>query len=223
MNPVFPSILSTSFFDLEAKLQAFAAAGIDFIHLDVMDGHFVDQISFGPSLARAIRSRFSFRLDAHLMVANPEKAAPHFMAAGVDWISFHAEAAGPEAARALLGRIRGGGCRAGLVLNPDTPLDAVRPFLAELDYVLLMSVFAGYGGQSFIPATLERAAQLKREIAAAGCACLLQVDGGINPDNAARLKEAGADLFVVGTALFQAGDVAGKIRQFHDRLQWSRT
>ncbi len=223
MNPVFPSILSTSFFDLEARLEAFAANGIDFLHLDVMDGHFVDQISFGPSLARAIRSRFRFRLDAHLMVSNPGKAAPQFMAAGADWISFHAEAAGARETGPLLRRIRDHGVRAGLVLNPDTPLEAVRPFLTELDYVLLMSVFPGYGGQSFIPATLERAARLRQEIAVSGSRCLLQVDGGINPENAARLKEAGADLFVVGTALYHADDVAGKIRQFLDRLQWSRT
>ncbi len=220
MNPVFPSILSTNFFNLEAKLCSFAENGIDFLHLDVMDGHFVDQISFGPSLARAIREKFSFRLDAHLMVSNPEKAIPHFIKAGADWISFHMEAA--DDAAGLLRMIRDNGRCAGLVLNPDTPLDRVQPFLAEADYVLLMSVFPGLGGQSFIPATLERVARLRKEILGMGSRCRLQVDGGINPDNAALLREAGADLFVVGTSLFNADDVAAKIKQFSNQLHWSR-
>jgi len=222
MNPIFPSILSTNFFDLEAKLRAFADSGIDFIHLDVMDGHFVDPISFGPSLARAIRAKFPFRLDAHLMVSNPEKAVPQFIQAGVDWISFHAEAAGAEATAGLLGTIRASGRKAGLVLNPDTPLERLRPYLAAADYILLMSVFPGYGGQSFIPATLERAAQLKKEIAARNASCLLQVDGGIHPDNAALLQQAGADLFVVGTALFNAADIPAQIRQLTNHVHWSR-
>ncbi len=221
MNPVFPSILSTNFFNLEDKLSAFAANGIDFIHLDIMDGHFVDQISFGPSLARAVSERFRFGLDAHLMVGNPEKAAAHFIQAGVDWISFHAETATDIGG--LLRRIRADGCRAGLVLNPDTPLERLRPYLADLDYVLLMSVFPGYGGQSFIPATLDRVSVLKKELAAQGSSALLQVDGGIHPGNAARLKEAGADLFVIGTALFNAGDIADTIKEFENQLHWSRS
>ncbi|MDD8011959.1 MAG: ribulose-phosphate 3-epimerase [Acidobacteriota bacterium] len=220
MNPLFPSILSTNFFNLEAKLRSFSENGIDFLHLDVMDGHFVDQISFGPSLARAIREKFTFRLDAHLMVSNPEKAVPHFIKAGADWISFHIEAAGDAAG--LLRLIRDNGRSAGLVLNPDTPVDRIRPFLAEADYVLLMSVFPGYGGQSFIPATLERVAQLKKEIMDLGSRCRLQVDGGVTPDNAALLMEAGADLFVVGTSLFNADDIAVRIKQFSNQLQWSR-
>jgi ribulose-phosphate 3-epimerase len=221
MNPLFPSILSTNFFNLETKLQAFAAHGIEFIHLDVMDGHFVEQISFGPSLARAIKERFPFQLDAHLMVSNPEKAIPHFIRAGADWISFHAEAAAEPAG--LLRLVRDAGRRAGLVLNPDTPLERVRPFLGALDYILLMSVFPGYGGQSFIPGTLERAAQLKKWIRSQDSGCLLQVDGGINPANAAQLLAAGADLFVVGTSLFNADDIAEKIDQFSNQLHWSRS
>jgi ribulose-phosphate 3-epimerase len=220
MNPVFPSILSTNFFDLEAKLRQFEKSGIEFIHLDVMDGHFVDQISFGPSLARAIKARFPFAIDAHLMVSNPEKAIPHFIAAGADWLSFHAEAAADTAG--LLGLIRASGRRAGLVLNPDTPLERVRPFLGAADYILLMSVFPGYGGQAFIPATLERAAQLKREMSGLKNPCLLQVDGGISSANAALLRAAGADLFVVGTSLFQAENIESTIEHFLNQLHWSR-
>ena len=145
MNPIFPSILSTDFFDLEAKLREFEACGIDFLHLDIMDGHFVDTISFGPSMARAIKAKFAFHLDAHLMVGNPEKMIPHFIQAGVDWLSFHAEAAGDAAG--LLRLVRESGCRAGLVLNPDTPLERLQPFLGAADYFLLMSVFPGRGGQ----------------------------------------------------------------------------
>jgi len=220
MNPVFPSILSTNFFDLEPKLRALAESGIEVIHLDVMDGHFVDTISFGPSMARAIKSRFPFRLDAHLMVSNPERAVPHFIKAGVDWLSFHAEAAGD--ASGLLRSIRGSGCRAGLVLNPDTPLERLFPFLGSLDYALLMSVFPGYGGQAFIPGTLERVSVLKKETAMLGNSCLLQVDGGITTGNAALLREAGVDLIVVGTSLFNADDIGVKAGEFANLMHWSR-
>jgi ribulose-phosphate 3-epimerase len=220
MNPVFPSILATNFFDLEAKLRAFEEWGIEVIHLDVMDGHFVDTISFGPSMAKAIKEKFPFRLDAHLMVSNPEQAIPHFLKAGVDWLSFHAEAAGDTSG--LLQSIHDRGCRAGLVLNPDTPLERLFPFLHSLDYVLLMSVFPGYGGQAFIPNTLERVVQMKNAIAQRGSGCLLQVDGGINTANAALVKEAGADLIVVGTSLFNAADIKEKVGEFANLMHWSR-
>jgi ribulose-phosphate 3-epimerase len=221
MNPLFPSVLSTNFFNLEAKLSVFAANGIDVIHLDIMDGHFVDQISFGPPLARAIKEKFPFAIDAHLMVSNPEKAVPHFIKAGADWISFHVEAAADAAG--LLRQIRAAGRRAGLVLNPDTPLERLQPFLEATDYVLLMSVFPGYGGQEFIPATLGRVTQLKEWLRGRNEGCLLQVDGGINPANAALLKDAGADLFVVGMSLFNADDIKDKIDQFVNQLHWSRS
>ncbi len=163
MNPVFPSILSTNFFNLEGKLREFDKSRIDFIHLDVMDGHFVDTISFGPGLARALKEKFRFCLDAHLMVDNPAKAIPHFIKAGVEWVSFHVEAAAGDTP-GLLKMLRDGRCRAGLALNPDTSLERVLPFLDSVDYILLMSVFPGYGGQQFIAASLERVAQLKRQI-----------------------------------------------------------
>jgi ribulose-phosphate 3-epimerase len=221
MNPIFPSILSTNFFNLEDKLRQFGKSGIDFIHLDIMDGHFVDNISFGPSMARALKEKFPFRLDAHLMVSNPEKMIPHFIKAGADWISFHVETAGDTAG--LLSMIHDSGRHAGLVLNPDTPLERLRPFLAALDYVLLMSVFPGYGGQVFIPGTLERVVQLRKEITSRKSGCQLQVDGGINIANAALLKEAGADLLVVGTSLFNADNIEEKVVQFLNQLNWSRS
>jgi len=219
MNPIFPSILSTNFFNLEAKLGEFEKSGIDFIHLDIMDGHFVDTLSFGPGLARALKERFPFRLDAHLMVSNPAKMIPHFIKAGADWISFHTEAAAGDAP-GLLRLIRDGNCRAGLVLNPDTPLEQVRPFLPMVDHILVMSVFPGYGGQQFIAASLERVAQLKKEILGLGSRCLLQVDGGINEANAGPLKDAGADLFVVGTSLFNADHIDEMIKKLLNQTQW---
>jgi ribulose-phosphate 3-epimerase len=219
MNPVFPSILSTNFFNLEAKLREFETSRIDFIHLDIMDGHFVDNLSFGPSMARALKERFSFRLDAHLMVSNPAKMIPGFIQAGADWISIHVEAV--EEPSSLLEMIRNADRRAGLVLNPDTPLERVWPYIDEVDYILLMSVFPGYGGQKFIPTSLERVARLKKEIRGRKSRCLLQVDGGIDTDNMGPLKSAGADLFVIGTSLFRADNIEKKIEQIINLLQWS--
>jgi ribulose-phosphate 3-epimerase len=216
MNPVFPSILSTNFFDLQAKLAAFEKSRIDFIHLDIMDGHFVDNISFGPAIARAIKDNFSFSLDVHLMVSNPAKMIPHFIESGADWLSFHVET--DDDCVDLIGVVKKSSRRVGLVLNPDTSLELVRPFLKRIDYILLMSVFPGFGGQKFISATLERVRQLKQEILSQQSPCLLQVDGGITLENVSLLKEAGADLFVIGTHLFNADDIEEKIGQFLNRL-----
>ena len=222
MIPLFPSILSTNFFDLEAKLREFEKSGIDFVHLDIMDGHFVDSISFGPAMARALKKKFPFRLDAHLMVSNPAKMIPHFIKAGTDWISFHVETAAGDTP-GLIKMIRDANCCAGLVLNPDTPLEMVSPFLNSADYVLVMSVFPGYGGQQFIADSLERVSQLKKEIVSQHSRCLLQVDGGITPDNAGPLKKAGADLFVVGTSLFHAENTEATVKKFLNMMQWSQS
>jgi ribulose-phosphate 3-epimerase len=220
MNPVFPSILSTNFFNLQAKLSEFEKSRIDFIHLDIMDGHFVENISFGPSIAQAIKEKFPFSLDAHLMVSNPAKMIPYFIEAGADWLSFHVEA--DDNCEDLIEIIKKSNRHAGLVLNPDTPLELIQPFLKKIDYILLMSVFPGFGGQKFIPATLERVRQLKKELLSQKSACLLQVDGGITLENVSLLKEAGADLFVIGTHLFNADNIEEKIGQLLNRLQWSQ-
>ena len=220
MNPVFPSILSTNFFNLQAKLSEFEKSRTDFIHLDIMDGHFVENISFGPSIAQAIKEKFPFSLDAHLMVSNPAKMIPHFIEAGADWLSFHVET--DDDCADLIGVIKKSGRCAGLVLNPDTPLEQVQPFLKRIDYILLMSVFPGFAGQKFIVATLERVRQLKNEIRSQQSHCLLQVDGGITLENVPLLKEAGADLFVIGTHLYNADNIEEKIGQLLNRLQWSQ-
>jgi ribulose-phosphate 3-epimerase len=216
MNPIFPSILSTNFFNLQAKLRAFEENRIDFIHLDIMDGHFVDNISFGPAMARAIKGEFPFSLDVHLMIANPARMIPHFIEAGADWLSFHVET--DNHCGDLIEVVKKSGRHVGLVLNPDTPLERAQPFLKRIDYLLLMSVFPGFGGQKFIAATLERVRQLKKELVSQQSSCLLQVDGGITEENIALLKAAGADLFVIGTHLFNAENIEEKIGRFLNRL-----
>jgi len=211
MNPIFPSILSTNFFDLENRLQEFRVNGIECIHLDVMDGHFVDNISFGPGTIPAIRSKFQFIFDSHLMVSNPGKMIPKYSTAGSDWISFHAET--DESISDNIALIHENGCKAGLVLNPDTAIEKAFPFLDQLDYILIMSVFPGYGGQAFIPATLERVVRLRHEIRSRKSQCLIQVDGGITDQTIGPLKKAGTDLFVIGTHLFNTPDVGKTLKK----------
>ena len=219
-NPIFPSILSTNFFNLESRLQVFQSHHLDFIHLDVMDGHFVDNLSFGPSAVKAIKSVFDFKMDSHLMVSNPGKMIPKFIQAGSEWVSFHVEAAKTrsdieENIRLIKSQQR----KAGLVLNPDSDVERVFPYLGDIDYVLLMSVFPGYGGQSFIPATVARVRQLKEQILREGCDCLVQVDGGINTANIESLTSAGADLFVIGTFLFNSENIPKTLREIQNKIK----
>lgn len=223
MNPLFPSILSSNFFDLDERLRQYRTGGIEVIHLDIMDGHFVDAITFGPALARAIRARFPFAFDAHLMVTDPERIVPWFLDAGCGWVSFHVEAAPLAACRRLCAAIRARGGRAGLVLNPETPLAALEPLLDASDYVLLMSVAPGRGGQPFQPAVLEKARRLRTEIDRRGLSCLIQMDGGLGTDNLADVRAAGVELFVVGNFLYRAADVPATLQRIYEQIQWSPT
>ncbi|MCP5103968.1 MAG: ribulose-phosphate 3-epimerase [bacterium] len=215
-GPVFPSILSTNFFNLSDRLETFEINGIDFIHLDVMDGHFVDNISFGPSASKSIKEKFSFKIDAHLMVGNPGKMIPKFIEAGSDWVSFHVET--KEDINENISLILKQDRKAGLVLNPDTPVEKVFPYLDRLHYVLLMSVFPGYGGQKFIQATIDKTARLKKRIEEEGRESLIQVDGGINTGNLSSLKEAGADLFVIGTFLYNSGNITDTLKTIRNKI-----
>ncbi len=209
MNPVFPSILSTDFFNLEEKLTDFKKSGIDFIHLDIMDGHFVDNLSFGPSVVQPLKKRFEFKIDSHLMVSNPDKIIPYFIKAGSDWISFHIEATAEIEDNIAM--IKDAGLKAGLAINPDTDISELFPFISKIDYVLLMSVFPGYGGQKFIMESIDRLIGIKKEIDNSDSSCLIQIDGGINISNTGILSSKGVDLFVIGTSLYNSNFIEKEI------------
>jgi len=203
---IAPSILSADFAKLGAELKALAAAGADWIHIDVMDGHFVPNLTIGPGVIKAIRSATDLPFDVHLMIAPVEPFIDAYAAAGADIISVHVEA-GPHLHRTLQ-LIRGAGQKAGVVLNPATPAAAVDPVLGDVDLVLVMTVNPGFGGQSFIESQLQKIAALRRMIDAAGRDIDLEVDGGVTIENAPRIIAAGANVLVAGTATFKGGEGA---------------
>jgi ribulose-phosphate 3-epimerase len=210
---IAPSILAADFARLGEEVRAVEAAGADMIHIDVMDGHFVPNITIGPEVVGALRPHSGLPFDVHLMVSPADPYLEAFAEAGADILTVHPEA-GPHAHRSLQ-RIKALGKKAGLALNPGTPAEAVDPLLDQLDLILVMSVNPGFGGQSFIPGALEKIEALRRRIDASGRAIDLEVDGGINFDTAPRAVAAGADLLVAGTATFAGGpdSYAGNIRR----------
>ena len=178
----------------------------DLFHLDIMDGSFVPNISFGFPVVEAIARKACKPLDVHLMIVNPEKYVERFAQAGARMISFHYEAA-REGSSALIERIQGMGVKAGIVINPDCPVQDIFPFLHQVDFVLLMSVFAGFGGQKFIPASLDRIRTVRAELDRMGRSEIpIEVDGGIGPQNAGEVVGAGAEILVAGSAVFKADD-----------------
>lgn len=204
-NPVriAPSILSADFSALGHEIEAVTEAGADWIHVDVMDGHFVPNLTIGPVVVKALRKHSKQPFDVHLMVTPVDALVPAFADAGADVISFHTEA-GPHVHRTIQ-LIKSFGKKAGVVLNPSTPLSAIEYVLGDLDLVLVMSVNPGFGGQAFIDSQVRKIAALRKAIDALGKPIDLEVDGGINPHTARLCIDAGADVLVAGTAVFGGG------------------
>ena len=198
-------MLAADFLHLEKDVET-VNKHADLFHLDVMDGVFVPNISFGFPIIEAIARKAEKPMDVHLMIINPENYVERFAKVGAEMISFHLNATKDPAA--VLRQIRSYGVKAGLVINPDLPVESLFPYLAEADFILLMSVFAGFGGQKFIEATYKRIRTLKAEIERQGLDIPIQVDGGVSASNAASLAEAGATILVAGSAVFKAEDPA---------------
>jgi len=204
MIKLAPSILSADFTRLGVQIAEVTRAGADYIHVDVMDGHFVPNISIGAQVVASIRRVTSLPLDVHLMIEHPERYISAFVKAGADIITVHVEAS-PHL-QSTIQEIKEQGARAGVSLNPPTPIGAVEEFLHHVDLVLIMSVNPGFGGQSFILATLLRIAKMRKILDARGLSAELEVDGGINADNAPDIVKAGANVLVAGNSIFRAED-----------------
>jgi ribulose-phosphate 3-epimerase len=218
---IAPSILSADFGKLGAEVEAIEAAGADWVHVDVMDGRFVPNITIGPVVVEAVKRHTSLPLDVHLMIVEPEKYVDAFAKAGADAIGVQVEAC-PHLHRTLA-QIREAGARACAVLNPSTPAAALEPVLGDLDQVLVMTVNPGFGGQSFIHSMLGKIQQIRQWIDARGLAVTLEVDGGVKPGTIGPAAAAGGTAFVAGTAVYGQADYAAAIRALRDEAQEART
>ncbi|MBP2635639.1 MAG: rpe [Firmicutes bacterium] len=210
MIKVAPSILSADFSQLANEVVKVEKAGADWIHIDVMDGHFVPNLTFGPPVVTAIRKVTKLPFDVHLMVTNPQDLIEPFVQAGADIITVHAETA-PHLHR-LIQAIKDSGKKAGVSLNPSTPLAAVEEVLSDVDMILIMSVNPGYGGQKFIPGAVDKIARLKVQLEQRGLSVDIQVDGGINAVTARQVVAAGANILVAGSAVYGAPDMTQAIK-----------
>jgi ribulose-phosphate 3-epimerase len=216
MKKIAPSILSADFSRLGEEVRAVEEGGADVIHVDVMDGHFVPNITVGPLVVEGLRKLTSLPLDVHLMIEKPDRYIEAFARAGSTWITFHAEVC-PHL-RSVIKKTRSLKVRPGVVLNPSTPLKVLHPVLEEIDLVLLMSVHPGFAGQPFIPTTLKKIERLRKMIGQNDYALEIEVDGGIKVDNIREVSKAGGDIVVLGTGIFKTEDYGETIRQLRQEI-----
>ncbi|MBF0505481.1 MAG: ribulose-phosphate 3-epimerase [Nitrospirae bacterium] len=216
MIRIAPSLLSADFLRLGEEIKAVEASGADMLHLDVMDGHFVPNITIGPAIVASIRKVTSLPLDVHLMIENPDRYLDDFITAGADYLTVHVEAC--VHLHRTVQYMKSKGVKAGVSLNPATPLSALDHILPDLDMVLLMSVNPGFGGQQFIPFLLDKIRLLRTVIREKGIDTVIEVDGGVKPDNAAEIASAGSDILVMGSAYFYSGDYNALIGELRTRL-----
>jgi ribulose-phosphate 3-epimerase len=214
---IAPSLLSADFARLGDEVRDVIAAGADLLHFDVMDNHYVPNLTVGPLVCQAIKPMCTVPIDVHLMVKPVDRIIPEFAKAGASIISFHPEAS--DHIDRTLGLIREHGCKAGLVFNPATPLDWLDHVMDKVDLILLMSVNPGFGGQSFIPSALDKLEKARARIDASGRDIWLEIDGGVNADNIERIARAGADTFVAGSAVFAQKDRGAAIGRLRDALK----
>jgi ribulose-phosphate 3-epimerase len=208
---LLPSILAADFGHLADEVGRAERGGAGAIHADVMDGHFVPNLTVGPPVVRSLRRATALPIDVHLMIEEPDRFLDPFIDAGASWVSVHVETT-PHLQRTIA-HLRGRGVRAGVVLNPATPLASLDEILPEIDYVLLMSVNPGFGGQAFLPATVDKVRRLRRLVQERGLQVQIEVDGGVDGSNARTLVEAGAELLVAGSAVFGQGDAEAAARK----------
>ena len=216
MKLIAPSILSADFSKLGDEIKAVEAAGADWIHADVMDGHFVPNITIGPLIVEAVKRVTDLPIDVHLMIENPANYIPAFAEAGASFISVQVETCIHLNRTVQL--IKDCGAQAGVVLNPSTPLANLEWVLEDVDYVLIMSVNPGFGGQAFIPSSLDKISALRQQIQDRGLSVLIEVDGGVNKQTIAEIASAGADVFVAGSAIFGSKDYQNTIQSFRQKI-----